>query len=148
MDLGQIGLGGLDWIRLAQGQGPVAGCYECGDEHSGSYATELVSSLKVVRLVERESFELDSFQKSGSTVHCLLCVYTYISNSALDGGGWSGLRPDRALSPGKDPGTHCTVGWVGPRAGLNTETRANILSPLPGIERQSHGPPADSQTLH
>jgi hypothetical protein len=24
------------------GQGPVAGCCECGDEHSGSCATELV----------------------------------------------------------------------------------------------------------
>jgi hypothetical protein len=24
------------------GQGPVAGCCECGDEPSGSYATELV----------------------------------------------------------------------------------------------------------
>jgi hypothetical protein len=32
----------VDWIRLA-GQGPVAGCCECGDEPSGSCATELVS---------------------------------------------------------------------------------------------------------
>jgi hypothetical protein len=32
----------------------VAGCCECVDEHTGSYATQLVSSLKVVRLVERE----------------------------------------------------------------------------------------------
>jgi hypothetical protein len=52
---------GLD--STGSGQGPVAGCCECGDEHSGSYATELVSSLKVVRPVERESFELTSFQK-------------------------------------------------------------------------------------
>jgi hypothetical protein len=35
-------LGGVDWIRLAQ-DGPVAGCCECGDEPSGSCATELVS---------------------------------------------------------------------------------------------------------
>jgi hypothetical protein len=39
MDLREIGLGGVDWIR----QGPVAGCCECGDEPSGSCATELVS---------------------------------------------------------------------------------------------------------
>jgi hypothetical protein len=48
MDLRQIGLGGVDWIRLAQEQVLVAGCCECGDEHSGPYATELVTSLKVV----------------------------------------------------------------------------------------------------
>jgi hypothetical protein len=41
MDLREIGLGGVDWIRLAQ-DGPVAGCCECGDEPSGSCATELV----------------------------------------------------------------------------------------------------------
>jgi hypothetical protein len=43
MDLREIGLGvwiGFDWLR---GQGPVASCCECGDEPSGSCATELVS---------------------------------------------------------------------------------------------------------
>jgi hypothetical protein len=38
MDLREMGLGGVDWIR-----GPVAGCCECGDEPSGSCAMELVS---------------------------------------------------------------------------------------------------------
>jgi hypothetical protein len=42
MDLREIGLGCVDWIRLSQ-EGPMAGCCECGDEHSGSCATELVS---------------------------------------------------------------------------------------------------------
>ena len=27
-------------------------------------------------------------------------------------------RAPAALPPGKSPGTHCTGGWVGPRAGL------------------------------
>jgi hypothetical protein len=44
MDLREIGLGGwgcgLD--SSVSGQGPVAGCCECGDEPSGSCATELV----------------------------------------------------------------------------------------------------------
>jgi hypothetical protein len=32
-----------------------------------------------------------------------------------------------ALYPrGKDPGTHCTGGWVGPRASLDTEVRGKI----------------------
>jgi hypothetical protein len=39
MDLREIGLGCVDWIRLS----PDRGCCECGDESSGSCATELVS---------------------------------------------------------------------------------------------------------
>jgi hypothetical protein len=41
MDLGENGLGvwiGFDWLRI----GLAAGCCECGDEPSGSCATELV----------------------------------------------------------------------------------------------------------
>jgi hypothetical protein len=46
MDLRENGLGGgcvcgLD--STGSEQGPVAGCCECGDEPSGSCATELVS---------------------------------------------------------------------------------------------------------
>jgi hypothetical protein len=37
---------------------------------------------------------------------------------------------------------------VGPRAGLDTEARGKILSLLPGIEPQSPGRPARSQTLY
>jgi hypothetical protein len=40
-DLGRLAWGcGLD--STGSGQGPVAGCCECGDEPSGSCATELV----------------------------------------------------------------------------------------------------------
>jgi hypothetical protein len=59
------------------------------------------------------------------------------SNLALD---WvSGQRHSpAALCPGeRTPGTYCTGGWVGPRAGLNTEAREKILSPIPGIEPRS-----------
>jgi hypothetical protein len=42
MDLKQIGLAGCGLDSTGSGHGPVAGCCECGDEHSGSYATELV----------------------------------------------------------------------------------------------------------
>jgi hypothetical protein len=37
---------------------------------------------------------------------------------------------------------------VGPRAGLDTEDRGKMLSPLPGIEPRSPGRPARSQTLY
>jgi hypothetical protein len=39
------------------------------------------------------------------------------------------------FSPGERTlGTHCTGGWVGPRAGLDTEARGKISLPLPGNE--------------
>jgi hypothetical protein len=43
MDLREIGLGGCGLDSTGSGQGPVAGCCECGDEPSGSCATGLVS---------------------------------------------------------------------------------------------------------
>jgi hypothetical protein len=45
--LGRLAWGcGLDWT--VSGQGPVAGCCECGDEPSGSFATELVMMVLTV----------------------------------------------------------------------------------------------------
>jgi hypothetical protein len=50
-----------------------------------------------------------------------------------------------ALYPRKRaPGTHCTRGWVGSRAGLDMKVRGKILLPLPGIEPRS----VRSQTLY
>jgi hypothetical protein len=48
----------------------------------------------------------------------------------------------------RTPGTNRAEGWVGPRAGLDTEARGKILLSLPGIEPQSPSCPACSQTLH
>jgi hypothetical protein len=65
---------------------------------------------------------------------------------ALDGGQ---RHAPVTLQPwGKHPFTHCTGGWVGPRAGLDTEARGKILSPLPRSEPRSPGSPARSQTLY
>jgi hypothetical protein len=51
------------------------------------------------------------------------------STLALDGGEWSASRPGRAFTPGeRTPGTHWTGGWVGSRAGLDTEARGKISS--------------------
>jgi hypothetical protein len=47
MDHREIGLGGCGLDSTVSGQGPVAGCCECGDEPSGSCATELVSFVTV-----------------------------------------------------------------------------------------------------
>jgi hypothetical protein len=47
MDLGEIGLGcGVD--SPGSGQGSLAGCCECGDEPSGSGATELVGPFGIL----------------------------------------------------------------------------------------------------
>jgi hypothetical protein len=42
MDLREIDLGGGGLDSTGSGQGPVAGCCECGDEPSGSCAKKLV----------------------------------------------------------------------------------------------------------
>jgi hypothetical protein len=43
--------------------------------------------------------------------------------------GWVvSVTPRPRFSPGeRNPGTHCTGGWVGPRAGLDTEATGKIL---------------------
>jgi hypothetical protein len=43
MDLREIGVGGVDWIRLAQDRDRWRAVVECGDEPSGSCATEFVN---------------------------------------------------------------------------------------------------------
>jgi len=39
--------------------------------------------------------------------------------AALEGSEWSAAHTLAALYPKERPGTHCTGGWVGPRAGLD-----------------------------
>jgi hypothetical protein len=60
------------------------------------------------------------------------------STSALDKGEWSASRPGRFTR-----GIHWARGWVGLRAGLNTEARGKILFLCRG---SNPGPPACSQT--
>jgi hypothetical protein len=50
--------------------------------------------------------------------------------------GVSGQRyaPAALYSRGKDPGTHWTGGWVGPRAGLDAGARRKIISPHRGSD--------------
>jgi hypothetical protein len=80
--------------------------------------------------------------KGGEDVKLLL------TTSALD--GVSGQRHDSAaLYRGEGPpSTHRTGGWVGPRAGLDTEATGKILLLLLGIEPRSPGRPARGQTLY
>jgi hypothetical protein len=51
---------------------------------------------------------------------------THSLTRALDGSEWSALRPGRFTPRERAPGTHCTGGWVGPRAVLDTVVKRKI----------------------
>jgi hypothetical protein len=58
--------------------------------------------------------------------------YSFLTTS-LRWGEWSASSFGAALCPGEGtPDTHCTGGWVGLRAGLDTEVRGQILCPCRG----------------
>ena len=61
---------------------------------------------------------------------------------ALRWGGWSAPRPGR-FTPRERPGTYCTGGWVGPRAGLDG---CGKYRPPTGI--RSPDRPARSESLY
>jgi hypothetical protein len=67
--------------------------------------------------------------------------------SALVGGEWSALRPDRFTPGERAPGTHWLGGWVDPRTGLDDVEKRKFLT-LPGLELRSLGRPARSQSLY
>jgi hypothetical protein len=67
-------------------------------------------------------------------------IYLLILDLGCRWGEWSASRPGRALPPERTLGTRCTGGWVGLRAGLDTEAKGKILSPLPVIEPRSSSP--------
>jgi hypothetical protein len=77
IDLREIVLGGgcgLD--PTGSGQGPVAGCCECGDEPSGSCVTELVSLILL--LVLYATFILDFLSSLLVFVLLFLFCLSYI----------------------------------------------------------------------
>jgi hypothetical protein len=56
-------------------------------------------------------------------------VYSSYSftTTALDGASGQRHAPAMLYPEGRTHGTHWTGGWVGPRAGLDTETRGKII---------------------
>jgi hypothetical protein len=72
MDLREIGLGGCGLDCTGSGHGPVAGCCECGDEPSGSCATEFVLISSYVRL--RHTNERQ-FTISDQKILCAFLIY-------------------------------------------------------------------------
>jgi hypothetical protein len=68
--------------------------------------------------------------------------------SAIDGVTGQRRAPAALYPRERTTGTQWTGDWVGLRAGLDTEARGKILSPLAGIEPQSPSCPVRSQTLY
>jgi hypothetical protein len=64
--------------------------------------------------------------------------------------GVSGQRPvlDALYPQGKNPGTHCTGGWVDPGAVLDTEVRGKILCRYRGSNLTLHGQIKNVQTYN
>jgi hypothetical protein len=76
------------------------------------------------------------------------CLKHPLFGLGIYGGEWSASRPGRALALWKGPLVPIVqeAGWA-PEP-IWTQAREKIVSPLPGIEPQSPGHPAHSQTLY
>jgi hypothetical protein len=82
-------------------------CLIC-DTRKGTTTTPVTSKLKLSHYTPRRRLGERRYSS-----------YSF-STSALDRGGWSAPR----FSHGERiPGTHCTGGWVGRRAGLDREVK-------------------------
>jgi hypothetical protein len=68
---------GLD--STGSGQGPVAGCFECGDEPSGSCATELVSYRNInksLNLMQIFLLLFVTYRHVENQMDCVFCTAT------------------------------------------------------------------------
>jgi hypothetical protein len=77
---------------------------------------------QVIRIIQRKctlkvKCTLKRVMVAQRVVEVALYSSTFSFTPALDGGGCQRNAP-AALPQGKRPGTHCTEGWVGSRAGL------------------------------
>jgi hypothetical protein len=71
------------------------------------------------------------------------------TTSALDGGWVVSVMPQPRFTAGENTtGTHCTGGWVGPRASLDARSQRENPLLLLGIEPWSLGRPVHGQTLY
>jgi hypothetical protein len=80
-------------------------------------------SSKFVIFILKQSHNIPMEAQGGEEVWLLLT-----RDLGTRWGEWSASRPGPRFTPGeRTPCTHCTRGWVDPRAGLDTEARGKIL---------------------
>jgi hypothetical protein len=82
-----------------------------------------ISELTITSFNSKAKQSSPATRHGGALGERIYSSYSFL-NSALDGGEWSASHPGLALPWGRTPGTHCTGGWEGPRAGLDTEASA------------------------
>jgi hypothetical protein len=73
--------------------------------------------------------------------------FTFFLTSALTGGKWLSSRSGRFTPRERNFGNHWIRGWVDPRSGLDDTEKCKFFTP-PGIELQTLGRPARSQSLY
>jgi hypothetical protein len=101
---------------------------ECQKNFVSNYEYSPVRSQRQCLVVKKKS---PATRHDGAWGEKRYSSYSFLT-STLDGGEWSASRP--RFTPGeRTPGTHCTGGWVGPRAGLDTEDRGKILCLCRGL---------------
>jgi hypothetical protein len=66
-----------------------------------------------------------------------MCSSILSLTSALDFGEWSTPRTGR-FTPGKENLTHCTGGWVGPRASLDGYRKYEVINLINYDHKQSN----------
>jgi hypothetical protein len=117
--------------------------YPLGRKNGRTTKMHLMNAWKKGWIKVKQSCYMPKTRMEEEEVYLLL-----IHDIGTRGGRAVSNKPRPRLSPGeRTHGTHCTGGWVGPRAGLDTEVRGKILSPLSGIEPRSPGRPVRSQSL-
>jgi hypothetical protein len=92
-----------------------------------------ISSKWSVHFIFSDQFVILEVSKAVSLHHTcgkrerMYSSYSFLT-SALDGGEWSASRPGSVFPRERAVGTHCTGGWVGLRAGLDTEDRGKSFA--------------------
>jgi hypothetical protein len=107
----------------------------------------MLSSLNMQYYSNTKRYSCPTTRHEGAWVDRRYSSYSF-SISALDAVIGQRHAPVVLYPRERPPGTHCTGGWVDPRAGLDTEARGKILLPLPGFEPRSPGRQASSHTLY
>jgi hypothetical protein len=107
---------------------------KCENVSHGWRSNDFWSLDKEIRFrVRRENFNIKGKAVTLHATEALVGERRYIAPTHSRPRNYMGVSgqhhaPAALYSQGKDPpGTHCTGGWVGPRAGLDTEVRGKIL---------------------
>jgi hypothetical protein len=119
------GCGGADVLRMCKGSriGPVR-C-RCSGYVAGQSGVKVLACYEMLHRYKSKAVPLPSCRLQGGEEYS---AYSFLT-SALDEGEWSASRPDiTPPPPERTPGAHWIGGWLGLRAGLDTDARGEIFA--------------------